>query len=568
MTTVYKAYDLHFRKNVVALKEMLQEFSSEETRNLVKRKFEDEANILVNLKHQSIPRVVDHFMERDIYYIVMEYIEGVSLDKLLEEYMGLTGKPVRQDLVAHYAIQICGILQYLHSMEPHPIIHRDIKPGNIILRKLRQEVILVDFGLARPIDPDSLGEKTLVGTVGYAPMEQFKGHPEPRSDIYALEATMNHLVSGARPTPFSLEPVEKVFAGIHPELAKIINKATAEAAADRYPSAGHMRGALLAISSLLDDRTAPPVQPAPVESAGRDESAIFTERMSPHQTMVAAEQTRVAAEGTGIAPESIKAAPVADAPEEGTKLYDTRKMPGKKEPFWNTTPFRLALVALVSAVMIIGLASFMGKQKSRRFYTLFKYPDTASTIWTCAFKGTFDIQNQGEHQSIVLGPGPEKDVRGLIFSRMREAAARKMHSMHGNIRLKGRPDMIVFLGPAGAYFRDSRDEEGNYIVELVRVSRPDLQARNPFAMLQRPAMDGLNAKKAVPKPVLEHVFSFNLVIIDLENGKSDVRFSLNDVQCELSAGTDLIATCDYAGFGLLQDVSPSDRLTIGGVVVE
>lgn len=246
MGAVYKAYDLHFEKRIVAIKEMLQSFSSPDTYELVRRKFKEEANILVTLSHPGIPQVIDYMLEKEVSYIVMEFIDGQSLDQLLDEYLAFSGKPMPEDLAVKYAIQLCDILHYLHNQKPLPIIHRDIKPGNIILRKERQEVALVDFGLARAFDQETVSTHTLVGTVGYAPLEQFKGRPEIRSDIYALGATMHHLISGKRPAPLAIDPLEEVYPEAHGNLARIVNKATSEELDERFATASEMKDALLA----------------------------------------------------------------------------------------------------------------------------------------------------------------------------------------------------------------------------------------------------------------------------------------------------------------------------------
>ncbi|HEY4003335.1 MAG TPA: protein kinase, partial [Candidatus Xenobia bacterium] len=125
MGAVYHARDVRGGP-LVALKEMLHSFPYEVDRNLIYKKFEEEARLLELLNHPSIPRVLAHFARGDNYYIVMEYIEGESLEQLLDDYLTLTRKPMPPPLVVECAMLLCPILQYLHS-QPRPIIHRDIK---------------------------------------------------------------------------------------------------------------------------------------------------------------------------------------------------------------------------------------------------------------------------------------------------------------------------------------------------------------------------------------------------------------------------------------------------------
>lgn len=129
MGAVYKAFDMNFQQRVVAVKEMLQEFTSDDTVELVKRKFREEANILARMRHQGIPQIIDYFIDKDIYYIVMEYVEGDNLDKVLQDYLTLTGKPIPESLMVECAIQICDVLEYLHSeAETLPAPHGNYHP--------------------------------------------------------------------------------------------------------------------------------------------------------------------------------------------------------------------------------------------------------------------------------------------------------------------------------------------------------------------------------------------------------------------------------------------------------
>jgi serine/threonine protein kinase len=132
----------------------------------------------------------------------MDYIKG----KDLYSYIFESGeKGLSEELVLDWSLQVCDVLDYLHT-QPRPILHRDLKPSNLILRDSDSRIMLIDFGLARNVNLQSHTQKTVVGTLGYAPMEQYQGHPEPRSDIYSLGATM-HFFGTEEIKPFKFPPV-------------------------------------------------------------------------------------------------------------------------------------------------------------------------------------------------------------------------------------------------------------------------------------------------------------------------------------------------------------------------
>ena len=151
------------------------------------RQFEREAKLLAGLRHPNLPRVIDHFIVPDQgQYLVMDYVEGKSLAALLAE----RGRPLDEAEVLPWIRQVADALEYLHTRTP-PIIHRDIKPQNIIVAA-DGRAMLVDFGISKAYDPTL---KTTRGaravTPGYSPPEQYGlGTTDARSDVYALGATL------------------------------------------------------------------------------------------------------------------------------------------------------------------------------------------------------------------------------------------------------------------------------------------------------------------------------------------------------------------------------------------
>ncbi len=246
MSVVYRGRDMRFRDVVrhCAIKEMYQRSLDSQTRMLNLRHFEREAGLLATLNHPAIPKVYDFFEENNRLYLVQELVPGKDLETLLEE----TGNPFDEKRVATWAIQICDVLHYLHHHQPDPIVFRDMKPSNVLL-STGDRIVLIDFGIARLIDPNER-KGTMIGTEGYAPPEQYRGMIDPQGDIYALGASMHHLLTNNDPrmqTPFTFHerPLTKLNPDISPEMESIVSKALAYDAAERWSNAEEFKQALL-----------------------------------------------------------------------------------------------------------------------------------------------------------------------------------------------------------------------------------------------------------------------------------------------------------------------------------
>lgn len=243
MGAVYKVKDLHTNK-IYALKELLYLAQEEGAHEEAISRFEREARILSELDHPTLPAVTDYFTVSNRYYLIMDFIEGKDLLDILSQ-KGSSGLP--EDQVIDWAIQICDVLHYLHSRNP-PVIYRDIKPSNIMIRDGDEKIYLVDFGIARAVE--DLGEeeqitKTSIGTVGYVSPEQVRGKPEPRSDIYSLGATMYHLLRGKPPLPFTFTSLKKERPSISDSLNAIVLTAVRLEMSERFSDIIHMKKALL-----------------------------------------------------------------------------------------------------------------------------------------------------------------------------------------------------------------------------------------------------------------------------------------------------------------------------------
>lgn len=208
---------------------------------VVKQGLVVETDILKKLNHPNLPSIIDVIDQEDSFIIIMDYIQGNSLNKALEEF---GAQP--QEHVIEWAKQLCDVLGYLHS-RPNPIIYRDMKPANIML-KPDGNVTLIDFGTAREFKEKNLADTTCLGTVGYAAPEQFggMGQTDARTDIYCLGATVYHLVTGMNPCepPYEIKPIREINPALSGGLERIILKCTQRDPNDRYQSAAELMYAL------------------------------------------------------------------------------------------------------------------------------------------------------------------------------------------------------------------------------------------------------------------------------------------------------------------------------------
>jgi len=247
MGAVYRARDLRFRvAKYVAVKEIIAQVSDNAHHDVLVENFVREANIIASLNHHAIPKIYDYFTLGMRSYLVMEFIQGENIEKILDKMQELF--PVEQ--VITWAIELCGVLEHLHKQEPDPIIFRDIKPANIIITP-DQRVALVDFGIAKEFQTGHKG--TIIGTEGYSPPEQYRGESSPLVDIYALGATLHHMLSGIDPRnepPFTFaeRPIRQFNPEVSIELENVVNTALQYNTEDRFPNAAAMKAALLPLA--------------------------------------------------------------------------------------------------------------------------------------------------------------------------------------------------------------------------------------------------------------------------------------------------------------------------------
>ena len=248
MSVVYLAMNEKANKQW-AIKEMRKE--KNKNYEIMKQSLITETNLLKELKHPYLPSIADIIESDDTIIIVMDYVEGRPLSDILTEEGA-----IEEDKVADYAIKLCDVLDYLHSQKP-PIIYRDLKPANIMLRP-DGKITLIDFGTARKYNYDSVSDTTCLGTIGYAAPEQFAGETlrqtDARTDIYNLGATMYHLLTGVNPSepPYELYPIRRWDESLSNGLEKIILRATRKDPDKRFNDCKEMSYALQHFRDLDD----------------------------------------------------------------------------------------------------------------------------------------------------------------------------------------------------------------------------------------------------------------------------------------------------------------------------
>ncbi|MFZ0889637.1 MAG: serine/threonine-protein kinase, partial [Candidatus Binataceae bacterium] len=231
MGMVYLARDQRLSNRPCAIKEMVDHFIDPQQRIEANEYFAREADTLAQLKHPAIPAISDRFDDHNRHYLVMEHVEGRNL----EEELAAAGGPLPEGLVIDVGRQLCDVLGYLHGFSP-PIVYRDMKPSNVMLTP-KGRVVLIDFGIARLFKAARKG--TMIGTLGFAPPEQYQGLVDPRSDIYSLAATLHYVLTARDPEkfpPFSFPPVRELRPEVSSNLAGAIDAGLAYKVEDRTGS--------------------------------------------------------------------------------------------------------------------------------------------------------------------------------------------------------------------------------------------------------------------------------------------------------------------------------------------
>ncbi|MEM8532234.1 MAG: protein kinase [Chloroflexota bacterium] len=224
-------------RKVYAVKEMLDRFVDEQERKDAIARFNTESQILQQLNHPRIPQVYAAFQDEGRHYLAMDFVQGEDLEEIVKREGAIAEKQVLE-----WADQILDVLEYLHN---NGLIYRDMKPSNVMIDHQHGGIKIVDFGIAKVLQPSVRG--TQIGTPGYAPPEQYQGLATHASDIYALGATLHHLLTGRDPTehpPFSFPVAGDVKPAITPRTSDAVQHALQMKPEDRFQTIRQFRTAL------------------------------------------------------------------------------------------------------------------------------------------------------------------------------------------------------------------------------------------------------------------------------------------------------------------------------------
>ncbi len=239
MSKVYLAMDMRLNKQW-AVKEITKRARDMDNEVVIHSAIA-EANMIKKLDHPALPRIVDIIDNGDMIYVIMDYIEGETLANVLK-----TDGPQPQELVVEWALQLCDVLDYLHTRQP-PIIYRDMKPENVML-KPDGTIKLIDFGIAREYKEHKTSDTIGLGTRGYAAPEQFGGkqQTDARTDVYCLGMTMHHLLTGKNPSepPYEIYPIRHWDPRLSTGLEAIVQKCINLDPPKRYQSCAELTYAL------------------------------------------------------------------------------------------------------------------------------------------------------------------------------------------------------------------------------------------------------------------------------------------------------------------------------------
>lgn len=380
MGTVYEAVDERVSATVV-VKE-----ANEATDENARREFEREARLLANLQHKTLPKVMDYFIEVGTEYLVMEYVPGYDLAELLIR----RGSPFHLKAVLRWADELLGVLEYLHGLKP-PILHRDIKPSNLKLTQ-REEIYLLDFGLAKGAAGKmsmTQASRSIRGfTPIYAPLEQIAGQgTDARSDIYALGATLYHLLTGAPPVdaptrdeqleyenPDPLPHIRQLNPKVPEAVAEVIHRALSIKRKGRFENVSEMREALRRAEEEMKAAAADIVASAASENgpAGGDGSPVVagSTRPTAYEHAKGTEEVETARMPVAGRRGVITGPAAADAGRSARTPVTDEKVTARVDEVARARPgnFSRLIVAAVALLIVAAvLVAFRGRIRRRLF---------------------------------------------------------------------------------------------------------------------------------------------------------------------------------------------------------
>ncbi len=404
-----------------AVKEMLDRFDNAQQRQEAIARFEAEAQLLQCLHHPRIPRVYAHFEDEKRHYLVMDFVVGEDLEDIIERE-GAIPEPQ----VLAWADQISDVLGYLHA---NGLIYRDMKPSNIMTDTVNGGIKLVDFGIAKVLQPATRG--TQIGTPGYAPPEQYQGLATPASDIYALAATLHHLLTGRDPTahpPFSYPAVRHLKPDVSQRTSDAIARALQMKPEDRFASVNEFRQAL----GFRPGVTIPRISRSIVSPVSNRTSSQAAASPMPHPYQQ---------------PIPDPAFPPLPAPAPAQPAVYPRTMPVPNPQPAPPTPaipqpapphprgrWRGCLFTLTGVVLVLALLGVV-------YVSLFDMPPFPFLIGPQPTAQTFVLQTFTAENLEVTVPNPTDDLVAQAFLREFEQAARNEYGAGVQIR----PGTLIYL---------------------------------------------------------------------------------------------------------------------------
>lgn len=402
-----------------AVKEMLDRFDDDRQRQEAIDRFEAEAQLLQRLRHLRIPRVYAHFEDENRHYLVMDFVVGEDLEDIIERE-----EVIQEPQVLAWADQISDVLGYLHA---NGLIYRDMKPSNIMTDTENGGIKLVDFGIAKVLQPAIRG--TQIGTPGYAPPEQYQGIATPASDIFALAATLHHLLTGRDPTehpPFSFPAVRDLRPDVSPRTSDAIARALQMKPEDRFASVNEFRQALGFRPVVTVSRMSEPMV-LPRQSYTSSQTAASA-APHPHQPKipdpVPPPPQPVVAPAPAPSPRSRHTiTPIPDPqtglpPASTPAVSPTILVPPQPAPQPRPRRWRGCLFTLTGIVLVLALLGVV-------YVNLFGLPPLPPTIGPQPTAQTFLLQTfTAENLEVTV---PNKDQIDLAFFREFEQAARNRY---------------------------------------------------------------------------------------------------------------------------------------------
>ncbi|MDQ7822312.1 MAG: serine/threonine-protein kinase [Candidatus Eremiobacteraeota bacterium] len=278
---VYRASDLTVDGAMWAIKEIREGTLSQEERLEAVHLYRKEVEILKTLNHTGVPKVYESFSEGNCHYLVMEYVEGTTIEEICQQ------EPCDPKRMMAWLYRLCDILEYLHQFKPSPVIFRDLKPSNIMVTP-RGRVLLIDFGIARYFCPQKPKDTHILGTPGFSPPEQYGSQQsDPRSDIYSLGATFYHILTGEDLAQFHFvfPPLSRFYPGAPKDLEMILARCLERLPEKRFQTIAEFRRAL----KLAENRITSAASPAPSPGGfatqplqGQAGGSLVSPRKPPH----------------------------------------------------------------------------------------------------------------------------------------------------------------------------------------------------------------------------------------------------------------------------------------------